>query len=1084
MYCNQCHFILQEQKFCPQCGTPTRVTKTCPNCHKECSLDSNFCGECGTSLVTQPKPIQPMANRKDSEAIKKHVSILFADIKESTSAISNLDPEEARNLLSPAIEKMLNAVYQYSGTIIHTAGDGIVAIFGAPQALEDHAFRACLAANFMQTQLNALPLGLKIRVGLNSGEILMDVVGRSEQHLEYDITGAAVNLAARMEQTATPGNIQITKHTLILVKDAVEVESIGRITIKGFSEPVEVFKLKGIKDESNLISLKYRPTFTPFVGRNDTIKKLNELLDLAEAGQGSMVCLEAEAGQGKSRVIYELLNNNTSLQIIYSGGFSHLCNVTLFPIVQLFRKLLDIHQDDLTENIYDKVCPYTKDLTVPYATDAALSLLNSSGYSKAWEKLAPQLKHKYLFLIGIAILTKACTNKTLVLIIEDLHWIDNETENFISLLLNEIHKLKILLIGTYRPSFNDTWLKNPNYHLIKLGPIPQKHLKTLADIILGTHPSINSLKKDILHACSGNPFFIQEIIDSLIADNLLTGRLGNYQLDTVNFAKRSKLPESIFALLQTKIDKLPAHQKELLEIASVIGERFPYTLIAQLSTTENKVTRKNLNQLTALNYIYEAQLYPDLEFSFSHALIQEVLYNTLLKKVRHQIHLKILEFFECLPEDQKKEKIQILANHAYLGQHWEKAFYYCAQAAEKTFIINALKLTIQYSKQAIEAAAYIKDQSSIIDSLIMVHIDMMHAYLHLGLPEEQGPILEKILKLSVEAKRPAVKCAVYGAYATFIMGISCPQHAEPFLEKANQYAKESKRQDLMKFVDFAFLLRYTLGGDYIKGQKIGRTFLAQQASQDFFCPEFRLNFRYVGIIILMINQLTSGAFLDFDRQIEFYSTCFNLTEPSIYSAGITTALGTALVQKGDFSSTAERYLHLAIYYLIEVNFFLILPLAQAALALLYLNTKRLKEGKEQLEKAQNSIELVGYYLSSNYSVGFIAEGLLLSGQLTKADKFIQNALALSEKRNLKGNMAWLKRLSAEIALKKSKLNPLKIKNLLEEALILTKETHMKIQEGKCHLTLAKYYQISKHNEMAVKEEKLAYAIFKQIGYKL
>lgn len=1069
MQCTKCQFTLADnQRFCPECGTQRQ--KTCPACHAEYEANHKFCGKCGTPLdggsipaasrVEQPEhlPIQPIVDNTHFEPVLRHVSILFADIKGSTAAISELDPEDARNTLRPVVEIMLSAIYQYNGTVIHTAGDGIVAIFGAPQSYEDHALRACLAACLMQAQLHSLTGGLKIRVGLSTGEILMDIVGTRSKRIEYDISGAAVNLAARMEQSATPGSILITKSTFVLVEEIVRVKPVVKLEVKGFSEAVEAYELIGLKDENNLIAIKYRPSFIPFVGRDDIMLELNKLLQLATSGHGNMVSLEAEAGQGKSRIISELLTGaeSSDLQVIYGGGFSHTNHITLFPIIQIFRKILDIKADDSLVDIEKKIIPFIENAKTPQAASAALSLLNVTHQSSAWNKLDTNIKHQYVFSVGMEILKQVSLKTPLVLILEDLHWVDEESEAFIDYLLSQIGELPILLLSTYRPGYHDKRLKQVNYTAIKIGPIADEQLKMVLDIILGIHPSILTLKNDILHAAAGNPFFMQEMISSLVQDQVLIGNMGNYHLSTEKLASKIKLPESIFALLQTKIDKLPAEQKELLQTAAVAGERFLYALIEKLSETEISITRLNLNKLTDAHFVFEVQLYPELEFSFDHALIQEVLYSTLLKSVRNKIHLKILELLEKLPKDKLEEKIEILATHAYAGQDWQKAFHYCSRAAEKGFVLNTLKSAIQYCKQAVDAAAHIEDQSTIIDKLILVHMDMGHAFLHLGLPIEQAAQCDIASQLAIESNNIELQSLTNSFQCASKLGLGHAAEALPYATQAYQQALQIKSEPLLHLAEFMLLHCYFFAGDYEKAAQVGMTLLTTTPDIHYYIKIFRLDINVIAILFVVMAQVNLGKFSIIEERTPLYLSAIDeMEQSSVTSTFVLAALGIAHVQQGDYSPQVESYLKTASQHCFDIKMIILLPVIDAALACLYFRTNRGEEGLKLLNHAIDTAEQIHFSFTAIASLSFISEGLLLSGQLDKAKDFTVNALQISEKRGLQGNIAMLTRILADIEMSLPAPDKALIQKLLENALQSAQALSMAPLEMYCRLALAK-----------------------------
>jgi len=1065
--------------------TPHSVGQ-CPKCGAPCQQNDKFCAQCGTRLddtLDEPKltvPAQPLVQKIKTKGVRKHATVLFADIKGSTAMIEGLDPEEASETLGPAIEKMLSSVYQYDGTIIHTAGDGIVAIFGAPQTREDHALRASLAALLMQEKLKTLPNALQIRVGLNSGEVLLDVVG-DEQHLEYDITGPIVNLAARMEQTAKPGTIQMTNETLKLVEQHVTTISLGEVEVKGFQHPVSVFELVSIKENANLIEIKNRPILLPFVGREKEMQTLETLLKESKSGKGKAVGILGEAGQGKSRLIYEFTHSETakSCTLLIGGGLSHTTNIPLLPIYHLFRNLIGMIKGESIAKTKEKFQLFLTGIDLPYALNAALALIDAPIHDESWNKLAPNLKQKYMFDIGIRILFNFAAKRQLILIMEDLHWIDSETEAFLDLLISKLNQSNLFFFGTYRAEYKAIWANRPSYTQINLTPLTTENEEIILTTLLGHDQTIIPIKQKLLNTCAGNPFFLEEMIQTLINEKILVGEAKNYYLNPTVVTENIRLPETIFAVLQMQIDRLPPLLKEVLSVASVIGEVFSYSFIAKLMEVDQKDLRQSLGALSDEHYIFEIQLYPEPKFSFKHALIQEVIYNGLLKATRRSLHLKILALMERLKQD-PMDSIELMANHAYLGEDWSKAFDYCSKAGEQAFVLNAMKISVQFYQRAIHAANQFEMNEEFIEQLMFTHIELGHAFLRLGRFEEQGAELIKAMELATKHNNIYLQSIITGYFCAQALGLGGSRQALEYAEKSYRLAQECQSKDALIWSQNLLVHAYVFLGKYDKLNAIANEQLKTEPNLSYTSRVLKMPMGYLTVLIQALGNANTGDFSDIESKKETLLASVDITQPSNAAYLVEGALSITYVFKGDFDK-AIPYLARTLHFVTEMEMVNAIPVWSACLGYCYLQVGKREEGQQCIEQAIQMARAMQFSFFIVFGLGLMAESLLLLGEKEKAKEFNDESLKIVREREFKGLEAWLLRTSAEIDLYLPNPDYAAIQQTLEDALQKSIQLGMFTHVAHCHRILSKFYQQTGDIQMAEHEASEAAKLYNKLG---
>jgi class 3 adenylate cyclase len=584
------------------------------------------------------------------EGERKQVTVLFADLKGSMELLADRDPEDARAILDPVLERMMAAVHRYEGTVNQVMGDGIMALFGAPIAHEDHALRACYAALAMQTSVKQYAaevqrtkgVPIHIRVGLNSGEVVVRSIG-SDLHMDYTAVGQTTHLAARMEQMAMPGSILITADVLRLVEGYVQVTSLGPVAIKGLSAPAEVYEVTGAGPVRTRLEAAAARGLTRFVGRDPELDQLGQALDRAGGGHGQVVAVIGEPGVGKSRLFWEFLQSHRtqgwlpldSRSVSYGKATPYLL------VIDLLKAYGQIEARDDARRIREKLTGklLTLDETLRPTLPALLALLDVPVEEQAWHALDPLQRRRQTLEAVKRLLWRESQVQPVLVVFEDLHWIDTETQAVLDLVVESLPTARILLLVNYRPEYQHGWGSKTSYTQLRLDPLPAASAEELLQTLLGPDPSLESVKPRLVTQTQGNPFFLEESVRTLMETGVLVGARGAYHLATP--VDSLQVPATVQAVLAARIDRLPAEEKRLLQTAAVIGTEVPRPLLQAIAELSENALHRGLAHLQAAEFLYETRLFPEPEYTFKHALTHEVAYGSLLLERRRVLHARI-----------------------------------------------------------------------------------------------------------------------------------------------------------------------------------------------------------------------------------------------------------------------------------------------------------------------------------------------------------------------------------------------------------------------------------------------------------
>jgi class 3 adenylate cyclase/tetratricopeptide (TPR) repeat protein len=737
------------QKFCGECGT--RLQAVCSACKAINAPGQKFCGECGARLESAATPAPAAAppgptpesytpkhlaeriltSRAALEGERKQVTVLFADLKGSMELLADRDPEEARAILDPVLGRMMEAVHRYEGTVNQVMGDGIMALFGAPIAHEDHAVRACYAALRMQEAVKQYAqevqrsegVPLQIRVGLNSGEVVVRSIG-SDLRMDYTAVGQTTHLAARMEQTAMPGSSLLASDTLRLVEGYVRVTALGPMRIKGLGEPVEVYELVGAGTARSRLQAAAARGLTKFVGRDAELDTLRRTLEKAGAGHGQVVALIGEPGVGKSRLVWEVSHSHRSegWLVLESSAVSYGKATAYLPVVDLLQNYCGIEARDDPRRMRQKVLGKVLDLdrALEPLLPPLLALLDVPGDDPAWQALDPAQRRQRTLDALKRLLLRESQEQPLLLVFEDLHWIDTETQALLDSLVESLPTARVLLLVNYRPEYGHDWHRKTYYRELRLDPLPPASADELLQALLGEDEQLASLKRRLLKRTEGNPFFLEESVRTLVETGALVGARGAYRAAQPLAA--TQVPATVQAVLAARIDRLASEDKRLLQSAAVVGKDVAYALLQAVADAPEPQLHDGLARLQMAELLYETTLFPELEYTFKHALTHEVAYGSLLQERRRTLHARLVDAIEVLHRDRLAEHVERLAHHSQRAEIWDKAAAYLAQAGTRAGRRLATDDAVAYFEQALDALAHLPPTCEVSERAIDVHL--------------------------------------------------------------------------------------------------------------------------------------------------------------------------------------------------------------------------------------------------------------------------------------------------------------------------------------------------------------------------
>jgi predicted ATPase/class 3 adenylate cyclase len=877
MKCSKCQFENPDDaKFCVECANPMELH--CPNCGAITPATWKFCKECAYDL-RKPKEAPPedlsfdekltkiqrylpkgltekiLSQRDRIEGERKQVTVMFADMEGFTQLSEKLGPEEAYTIMDQVYEILIHKVHDYEGTVNEMTGDGIMALFGAPIALEDAPQRAIRSAYAIHREMTKfsdkikqekqnIP-SLKMRIGINAGPVVVGTLG-NDLRLEFKAVGDTVNLASRMEGLAEPGSTYVTDEMYKLTEGLFRCEALGEHAIKGKEGAVKAYRVIAPSTRKTRFDVSAERGLTPFVGRERELELLLDGFERSKAGRGQAFSIVSEAGVGKSRLLYEFRKAVANEDVTFLEGkcLSYSRGVAYHPVIDILKSNFDIKEGDGDYEIREKLKRVLKILgadevsILPYLLE--FLSVKDSGIDTI--SLSPEARKDRFVEALIRIALKASEIRPLIWAIEDLHWIDKSSEHVSKSLLDSITGARVFMIFTYRPEFVHTWGGKSYLNQITLNRLSNRESLAMVTHLLGTKNIDRDLENSILEKTEGVPFFIEEFIKSLKDLKIIEKKDNTYQL--AKDVKGLTIPSTIQDVIMARVDSLPEGAKEVLQTGSIIEREFSYELIKHLSGLPEQELLSRLSVLKDSELLFERGIYPESTYIFKHALTREVVYNNLLLKRRKEFHRRIGEAIEKIYADTLKEHHGALAFHFYQAEAWEKAFKYLTTAGERARFAYATHEAIDFFNKAVEASRNIPDAVSkeqlmrLYESRGRTWLAMMEFEKAADDFQNEIEILRKLgnKKKEAQALLSLVRC--YGHYA----GLAEIDKTQEYLDKALKLIRETGDVDgEMRYYIFAGMV---IGGD------VGQLEKAQAHLQKAIdiCRKFR-NKRGLGLAL-------------------------------------------------------------------------------------------------------------------------------------------------------------------------------------------------------------------------------------------
>jgi class 3 adenylate cyclase/tetratricopeptide (TPR) repeat protein len=1028
-----------------------------------------------------------LAARPALEGERKQVTVLFADLKGSMELLADRDPEAARQLLDPALHTMMAAVHRYEGTVNQVLGDGIMALFGAPIAHEDHAVRACYAALAMQEAMRRYSAEVRrthgvevlMRVGLNSGEVVVRTIDTA-LHMDYSAVGQTTHLAARMEQLATPGSIRLTAATLRLVEGLVQVTALGPVPVKGLAGPVEVFELVGASTLRRRLQVAAARGLTRFVGRQAELAVLQQALEQAAAGHGQVVAAVGEAGVGKSRLVYECLHSHRTQGwlVLESASVSYGKATPYGPVLDLLKRYAHVEDHDDTRTIRAKVTGQvlTLDDALQETVPALLWLLDALPNDHAFLTLdPPQRRWRTLDALKRLLICESQV-QPLLLVCEDLHWIDAETQALLDSLVESLPTARLLLLVNYRPEYQHGWGSKTYYTQLRLDPLPPTSAEEFLHALLGDNPSLAPLTPLLIARTSGNPFFLEESVRTLEETGVLVGERRAYRL--AQPLASLQVPATVQAVLAARIDRLPPEHKRLLQTAAVIGTEVPWPLLQAIADVPEAALHQGLTRLQAAEFLYEARLFPELEYTFKHALTHEVAYGSLLHERRRTLHARIVEDIEGLYADRLTDQVERLANHAVRGELWDKARNYCQQAGARAASHSAYREAVGYFEQALAALAQLPDRSDIIEQAIDLRFDLRNALQPL---DEHARILDHLRTAETLAERlddpqRLGRIACYLCFSFSVMG----EHDRAIAagQRALALATTGGALDVQVVAQTFLGVAYYAVGDFRQGMDISQRVMALLTGE--------LCYARFGLPILpavLARGYLAWGLAELGNFTEVGSLgedVVRLAETDAQPASIAIALwcvGLISRRQGNVHPVIpmlERSLTLCQ----NANIVLLIPVLGAILGATYVLAGHTAKALPLLDQVLERLASGSRMLYHALVLTEVSEALLLVGRLDEASALAGHLHELSRTHPGRGYQAHAYRLLGDVATRREPPDIAQAEAHYQQAQALAEELGMHPLQAHCHLGLGTLYAKMRQRQQAHAELSTAMALYR------
>jgi tetratricopeptide (TPR) repeat protein len=876
--------------------------------------------------------------------------------------------------------------------------------------------------------------------------------------VDYSAIGQTTHLAARMEQLATPGSILLTAETLQLVEGFVQVNALGPVPVKGLTAPVEVFELVGATAVRTRLQAAAR-ALTRFVGRQAELEALRQALERTGTGHGQAVAVMGEAAVGKSRLLYEFTrSHHTHGWLLLEGSsVSYGTAMPYLPVRELLKAYFQIEARDDGQRIREKVTAklLTLDPALGPTLPACLTLLDVQFDDPSWQDLDPPQRRQRTLDAMKRLLLQESKTQPLLLVFENLHWLDAETETLLDRLIDDLPSARVLLLVNYRPEYTHGWDSKTYYTQLRLDPLPPESADELLQGLLGNDASLAPLKRLLIARTEGNPFFLEESVRALVETEVLIGKRGAYRLAKPLVSLQ--VPATVQAVLAARIDRLPPEEKALLQTAAVIGHEVPLALLKAVGEAPGEPLRLGLTRLQAAEFLYETRLFPDIEYTFKHALTQQVAYETLLQERRRALHARILEALEALAGDRVAEQVERLAHHALLGEVWEKALAYFRQSGEKALARSAYREAVGSFEQALSALRHLPERRDTLEQAIDLRLALRTALHPSG---DSGGILAYLreaegLAAALDDARRLGQVSMFLSQHFYVMGAH--DQAIAAGQRALALATASEDVVLHALANRYVGVAYQLQGDYRRA--------IDCCTQTIASLEGARRYERFGQVVL--PAVSSYAWLAwchaelgmFAEGRALGQEGLRIAEAVAHPGSLMLAswgLGLLSLYQGRVPRALPR-LERAVSLCQDAGFLIYFPLMAAPLGAAYTRVGRGPDAVPLLTQAveqTTAADMAGFQALCCLPLG---EAQLLAGRLKDAQALAERALALAREHQERGHQAYALRLLGDIAVRHEPPECTQVEASYREALALAKELGMRPLQAHAHLGLGTLY---------------------------
>jgi class 3 adenylate cyclase/tetratricopeptide (TPR) repeat protein len=1104
MRCPQCQAENPEgARFCEECGA--RLARACAQCGAEVSPGKRFCWSCGAPFVAPTADAVPppaaytpkhlaeriLTSKAALEGERKLITILFADTKASMELLADRDPEEARKLLDPVLEYMMEAVHRYEGTVNQVMGDGIMALFGAPLAHEDHAVRACYAALDMQAAMRryteevrrAHGVEVQIRVGLNSGEVVVGTIG-NDLRMDYTAVGQTAHLAARMEQLATPGTVRLTVDTLRLAEGYVEVKSLGPVPVKGLEYPVDVYEMIGAGPRRSRFHAAAARGLTRFVGREGELEALRQAIARTAAGHGQVVSIVGEPGVGKSRLVWEVTHSHRvhGWLVLQASSVSYGKATSYLPIVDLLKGYFGIEDRDGPRTALEKVTGklLTLDRALEGHLPGLLSLLDVPTDDPQWSVLDPPQRRRRTQDAVKRLLLRESQVQPLLLVVEDLHWIDSETQALLDGLVERLPAARMLLLVNYRPEYQHAWGSRTHYVQLRLDPLPAEGAERFLAALLGTNAGLEPLTRLLIAQTEGNPFFLEECVRTLVETGALTGQRGAYQV--ARPLPAIQVPATVQAVLAARIDRLGAADKALLQTASVVGKDVPLGLLQAIADLAEDELHAAIERLQAAEFLYETGVFPSIEYTFKHALTHDVAYGSLLQDRRRALHVRIVETIERIYADRLAEHVDRLAHHAFLGRDWAKAFTYLQQAGAKALARSVHRQAVSRFEDALTALAHLPETRETAEQAIDLRFNLRNALLPLA---EWGRI-EGYLREAEALARKSDDQRRLGSVLGYMSGLhlntdSRASDVRAFAQQVEAIGESLGDVPLQVAGRYYNVWLGALSGDYRGTERVCRA-LMNSLPGDLSRERFGL-VAYPAVVSRAFLARALAELGEFDEGRDTGREAVQLAEAIGHPFSLVWAclnLGHLEGLRGEFAA-ATAPIERAVALSREWNLAYLMPIALAALGHVYAESGRLEEGVSWLQQSLTAYASAGIGYLHSMSTVQMGDAYLLAGRVEEARACGARAVELAGERGERGYEAWAHHLLGATAAHRDCPDVAAVEAHLATSMALATELGMRPLVAHCRLGLGRVHGQAGDRRVAAEHLATAMSMFREMG---